>query len=188
MKALRHVLFDMNGTLLDPAAMAEPLGGREEDVELVNGALEATVLSAMTDTLTGVHHGFGDLLAASIGRALARVGRSQLASSVIDAAGDMKPFPEAAEALALRLRAGWAARRAGDAGRRPLVGHRRRSPRRTRDRMGLPLRARMAGSRSGAPPRGSRHGPPGAGPRSCRLSGRRRRSADRGGAGPPASL
>ena len=94
-----HVLFDMNGTLLDPAVMAEPLGGREEDVELVHGALEATVLAAMTATVTGVHPEFADLLTASVERALRRDGRSQLAGLVTDAALRMEPFPEALEAI-----------------------------------------------------------------------------------------
>ena len=97
----------MNGTLLDPAAMAEPLGGSEEDVELVHRALEATVLAAMTETLTGAHHGFADLLAASVDRALARDGRSELAGPVIDAAARMEPFPEALEAIDLLRTAGF---------------------------------------------------------------------------------
>jgi hypothetical protein len=50
--AIRQAYFDLNGTLFDPAAMAEPLGGEAAD-DLVDEILGEAVLMAMTETLSG---------------------------------------------------------------------------------------------------------------------------------------
>ena len=107
--AARHILFDLNGTLLDPAAMAGPLGGSEADVELVHRALGGCVSAAMAETLSGgaAEFDFSDLLAASIGRELARDGRAGLSGAVVEAAARMQPFPEAAEAIGVLREAGY---------------------------------------------------------------------------------
>lgn len=83
---MAHVLFDMNGTLLDPAAMAEPLGGSEADRELIGRALDLAITASMAVTVAAseTQPPFTDLLEAGLGVGVltnsptetARVGRS----------------------------------------------------------------------------------------------------------------
>ena len=47
------VLFDLNGTLLDPSGIAEPLVGGDEDRRLVGEAFHEAILLTMADTLSG---------------------------------------------------------------------------------------------------------------------------------------
>ena len=53
MTPLRWVLFDLNGTLVDPAVMAQPLGDSAADEELVGAAVDDAIQLAMVTTLTG---------------------------------------------------------------------------------------------------------------------------------------
>lgn len=98
----------MNGTLLDPAAMAEPLGGSEADRELIGSALDGAITASMAVTLAAFEAPppFTDLLEAALRRELALADRDAEAEAVIDAASAMQPFPEAAEAIAVLREAG----------------------------------------------------------------------------------
>lgn len=108
---MTHVLLDMNGTLLDPSALAEPLGGTEEDEALIDRALAGTITAAMAETLAADEDeeqpAFTDLLEASLRRELAVVGRVGEVEAVIDAASRMAPFPEAEEAIVALREAGF---------------------------------------------------------------------------------
>ena len=53
MVPLRSVLFDLNGTLVDPVVMAEPVGNTAADEDLVSAAVDDAIQLAMVVTLTG---------------------------------------------------------------------------------------------------------------------------------------
>jgi 2-haloacid dehalogenase len=82
------VVFDLNGTLLDPAAI-----GPE--------ALDEAILSAMTLNHVGEYRPFSELLRAALVRR-----NADDAERLMEAAARMPPFPEAAEALDLLAGAG----------------------------------------------------------------------------------
>jgi 2-haloacid dehalogenase len=97
---VRLVLFDLNGTLLDPSVMAEPLGGGDAERELVARTLDDAVAAAMTLTLGGRYAAFADLLLAALERRLELAGRDPAgAGAALEAMGRMPPFPEAGAAL-----------------------------------------------------------------------------------------
>jgi 2-haloacid dehalogenase len=83
------IVFDLNGTLLDPAAVGAD-------------ALDEAILAAMTLNHVGEYRPFSELLRA----ALIRRHPPQETASLMEAAGRMPPFPEAAEALDLLADAG----------------------------------------------------------------------------------
>jgi 2-haloacid dehalogenase len=95
---LQQVYFDLDGTLFDPSAMAEPLGGGGAE-QLVEEILGDTVLSAMAHTLSGAYRDFSELLHAAVARRLALAARSNLVDEVTSAVERMRPFPEAEEAV-----------------------------------------------------------------------------------------
>lgn len=98
--ALRWVIFDLNGTLVDPSVLAGPLGGSVADEELVQSAFEDAILQAMVLQLTGGTAVFADLIAAGLRRRLAMAGRDPAAAD--DAAaqlGSMPAFIDAPAAL-----------------------------------------------------------------------------------------
>lgn len=103
---MTQVLFDMNGTLLDTAALAEPLGGSDADRELVGRALRECITASMAETLAGSHRPFTELLEAALLRLLELEGRASELDAVVAAASGMEPFPEAAEAIAVLADAG----------------------------------------------------------------------------------
>jgi 2-haloacid dehalogenase len=93
------VLFDLNGTVVDPVALIEPR-------ELALEALVEANMCAMITALGGREAAFKDLLGAALRRRLERAGRDPaLAAEALERLPFMPPFPEAAEAL-VRLRAG----------------------------------------------------------------------------------
>ena len=101
------VAFDLNGTLLDPSALAEPLGGDEPSCQLVLRALDTAVVQGMAFTLSGGYRPFPQLIEAGLRRELELCGRdADLASAAVERLGAMAPFPEAAEALDVLARAG----------------------------------------------------------------------------------
>jgi 2-haloacid dehalogenase len=92
------VLFDLNGTLLDIASVAEPLGG---DSALVEEAFQETVLHTMADSLSGApYRPLPDYLRGTIERRLRVAGRdTQALDAAMERAAAMDPYPEAGEAL-----------------------------------------------------------------------------------------
>jgi 2-haloacid dehalogenase len=72
---LRWVLFDLNGTLVDPVVMAQPLGDSAGDEELILTALDEANHQAWVLTLAGVQRPFKELFDAAIRRRLALAGR-----------------------------------------------------------------------------------------------------------------
>ena len=98
--ALRWVLFDLNGTLVDPAVLAQPLGGSAGDEALVQAAFDDAILQAMVLTLTSGHAVFADLIAAGLRRRLAMAGRDvEVADAALALLGSMPAFPDAVPAL-----------------------------------------------------------------------------------------
>lgn len=97
------IAFDLNGTLLDPAAMLD--GAR---AELARAALDDAVLQAMADTLTGEHRPFPDYLRAALERALRVAG---IEDAVLDEAmvraRTLPAFADAADALDSLAAAGY---------------------------------------------------------------------------------
>jgi 2-haloacid dehalogenase len=95
------VLFDLNGTLVDPSVLAEPLG---VDAGFVHAAFDEANAAAMMVTLGGVEADFKALLESALRRRLAAAG--ELADGVADALerlAEMPAYPDAPAALA-RLR------------------------------------------------------------------------------------
>lgn len=99
------VFFDLNGTLVDPRALAEPLGPEPGDPELVLGALDHAVAQAMVLTVGGEYRPLPELLGAALRQRLALAGRDPgLADAALARLPEMPAFPEARAALE-RLRA-----------------------------------------------------------------------------------
>lgn len=79
------VLFDVNGTLLDPRAIT----GSEDGL----GILDLTVMQSMVDTMTGATRPFGEYMRAALRIAGAEVERG------LAAARTLPPYPDALDAL-----------------------------------------------------------------------------------------
>jgi 2-haloacid dehalogenase len=93
------VLFDLNGTLVDPSALDEPL---------MPAAFEDAIQLAMVTTMTGGRAAFRDLIAGALRRRLALAGRDEAdAERALADLARMPAFPEARAALE-RLAAGGA--------------------------------------------------------------------------------
>jgi 2-haloacid dehalogenase len=98
--ALRWVLFDLNGTLVDPAVLAQPLGDSAADEELAYEALDDANREATVLTLGGARATFADLLAGAMRRRLALAGRDpELAADALALLGTMPAYLEAPAAL-----------------------------------------------------------------------------------------
>ena len=103
---VRWALFDLNGTLLDPSGIAEPLGGSDDDRRLVAAAFRDALLLTMADTLSGGgYRPLPEYLRATLERALRAEGRDRhLLDAAMRRAAALDPFPDAGAALS-RLRA-----------------------------------------------------------------------------------
>jgi 2-haloacid dehalogenase len=100
MAALRWVLFDLNGTLVDPSVLAQPLGDSAADEALIAQAFDDGVAHAMVVTLTGDRAVFSDLVGAALRRRLVLAGRdAALADDALALLGSMPAFIEAPSAL-----------------------------------------------------------------------------------------
>lgn len=100
MTPLRWVLFDLNGTLVDPAVMAQPLGDTAADELLLGAAVDDAVQLAMVATLTGREAAFADLVRAGLARRLRLAGRDPaLADDAVGLMGSMPAFIDAPAAL-----------------------------------------------------------------------------------------
>ena len=100
MAPLRWVLFDLNGTLVDPAVMAQPLGDTAADEDLVSAAVDDAIQLAMVVTLTGREAVFAELVRAGLRRRLRLAGRDPAAADdAIGLMGSMPAFIDSAAAL-----------------------------------------------------------------------------------------
>jgi 2-haloacid dehalogenase len=97
------VLFDLNGTLTDPAGIGEPWRLPELGAEV----LDAAVRGAMADALLGAHRPFAEHLRGGLEtRVAARLLDAGRIDAAVERAAALKPFPDAAEALDLLRDAG----------------------------------------------------------------------------------
>src|SRR4051812_49774731 len=100
---MAHVLFDVNGTLLDPRALTASWEGAPPGLGL--SVLDQTVLQSMVDTLTGEIRPFTDYVRAALAHRAELLGLGDDAvDAAMTAAAAPPPYPHAAHALA-RLRA-----------------------------------------------------------------------------------
>src|SRR3954463_9736638 len=98
--AVRWVLFDLNGTLVDPSVLAQPLGDSAAAEALVLEAFDLAVAQAMAVALTGGHTEFRTLIDAALRRQLALAGEdAALAEDAIALLGSMPAYLEAPGAL-----------------------------------------------------------------------------------------
>ena len=88
--------------------MAAPLDDDGAE-ELAAAILGDTVLLAMAETLSGSYRDFSELLRAATQRRLAASGQTDRVNAVVTAATEMRPYPEAAAAIAALRGAGIAA-------------------------------------------------------------------------------
>lgn len=97
------VLFDLNGTLTDPAAIGAPW----QAPGLGRAALSLAVQSAMVDSLTGSYRPFAEHVAAAVEVEARRRGLDlEGVSRATEAASRLPPFPDARPALELLREAG----------------------------------------------------------------------------------
>jgi 2-haloacid dehalogenase len=97
---LRWVLFDLNGTLVDPGVLAQPLGDSGADEAMVHEALDDAIEQAMVIALTGAQATFKDLLAGALRRRLALAGRdTALAEDALALLSTMPAYIDAPAAL-----------------------------------------------------------------------------------------
>lgn len=101
---MRWVLFDMNGTLLDPGGIGAPL--RLSPDESV-GLLDETILLSMAETLSGGERPFPELLESVLRRRAGLAGAPDDAvAEAMSLAARMPAYPEAAAAIARLAEAG----------------------------------------------------------------------------------
>jgi len=99
---MAHVLFDVNGTLLDPRALTADWEGAPAGLGL--SVLDQTVLQSMVDTLTGEFRPFTDYIRAALAHRAELLGLGdETVEADMRAAGALPPYADAADALA-RLR------------------------------------------------------------------------------------
>ena len=93
----RWVLFDLNGTLLDPTPIGEPVGlGPGAGEAILAGAVQVS----MVDSLSGVYRPLPDLLRASLKREVwLRGGREDMINEALSRAAAMPAYPDAEQAL-----------------------------------------------------------------------------------------
>jgi 2-haloacid dehalogenase len=89
----------MNGTLFDPSPLGRRLPGEEPDAEKAAAVLEEAALMAAVETITGRYEDFSTLLERAVARRLALAGRPGRLSEAMEALTEMRPVPEAREAL-----------------------------------------------------------------------------------------
>lgn len=95
---IRWVLFDLNGTLLDPSGVGAPLG-LSPDHSLA--ALDDAILASMAETLSGSYRPLPELLRAALaGRAgLIGSGSGRRLDEAVERARAMPAFPDCAPAF-----------------------------------------------------------------------------------------
>jgi 2-haloacid dehalogenase len=104
--AIGWVLFDMNGTLLDPSDIAEALRGAE-DRPLVTEAFDEALLHSMAETLSGGYRPLPDFVRAALERRLLVAGRDTAAlDEAMARASRLPAYPDAEEAIHRLVAAG----------------------------------------------------------------------------------
>jgi 2-haloacid dehalogenase len=99
---MAHVLFDVNGTLLDPRALTAEWEGAPAGLGL--SVLDQTVLQSMVDTMTGEFRPFTEYIRAALAHRAEILGLgSDAVEAGMTAAAALPPYPDAADCLA-RLR------------------------------------------------------------------------------------
>jgi 2-haloacid dehalogenase len=104
---VKWVIFDLNGTLLDPLPISRDLPAPLNDTATALSLLNDTVFQAMADTLAGLYRPFSGYLAAAVARRLILAGCEpgpavdEAVNSTVTAAGCLPPFAEAGQALAI---------------------------------------------------------------------------------------
>lgn len=94
---IEWILFDLNGTLLDPATIDRALGAEDG---IAAPALDEAVKHAMALTLVGSYRPFAEVLEAALARALRLAGKNERRlSDAVAAAGRLEPFPGVGDAL-----------------------------------------------------------------------------------------
>ncbi len=97
---LEWVIFDLNGTLVDPSVLAQPLGDTAAADELVVGAFDDAATAAMVATLGDEHPPFPTLIAAALRRRVALAGGDPgRVEDAIALLGSMPAYLEAPAAL-----------------------------------------------------------------------------------------
>ena len=97
---LQWVFFNLTGTLVDPAVLAQPLGDSGADEELVLAALDDTVAMAMADALTGETTPLDTLMEAALRRRLRLAGTDEeRATDALELTGTMPAYLEVPGAL-----------------------------------------------------------------------------------------
>jgi 2-haloacid dehalogenase len=101
------VLFDLNGTLLDPTTIARPLGGGPAERQLVLDGLDECISFAMAETLVHGYRPFSQHLRASLKRKLALAGLNPGSlDAMMELAQHMEPYRDAPQALGTLANAG----------------------------------------------------------------------------------
>jgi 2-haloacid dehalogenase len=102
---MAHVLFDVNGTLLDPRALTASWEGAPPGLGL--SVLDQTVLQSMVDTLSGEFRPFADYIRAALAHRAGLLGLGDDAVEAgMEAAAALPPYPDAADALSRLVVAG----------------------------------------------------------------------------------
>ena len=97
---LRWVLFDLNGTLVDPSVLGQPLGDTAAAEAVVYDALDEANMQAMVGTLTGEQPPFPSLIEAALRRRVELAGGDpEVAADAVALLGSMPAFIEAPAAL-----------------------------------------------------------------------------------------
>jgi 2-haloacid dehalogenase len=97
---LEWVIFDLNGTLVDPSVLAQPLGDSAAADDLVAGAFDDAATAAMVATLGGEHPPFPTLIASALRRRVALAGGDPgRVEDAIALLGSMPAYLEAPAAL-----------------------------------------------------------------------------------------
>jgi 2-haloacid dehalogenase len=99
------VLFDVNGTLLDPRALTASWDGAAADLGL--SVLDTTVMQSMVDTMTGGFRPFAEYIHAALAHhaRLLDLGDDAVEQGM-QAAAALPPYPDAADALTQLVGAG----------------------------------------------------------------------------------
>src|SRR3954468_14504404 len=99
---MAHVLFDVNGTLLDPRALTATWEGAPPGLGL--RVLDQTVLQSMVDTLSHEFRPFTDYIRAALAHRARLLGLGDEAvESGLEAAAALPPDPDAPPPLARLL-------------------------------------------------------------------------------------